>query len=62
MPIPTLKQRLAYINQPTSPLPSFATFSKSSTPSGIVKKRSLATNAQRAELHRWWNDKSFGKR
>jgi hypothetical protein len=52
MPILTLKQRLTYINQPTSSLPSSATSNKSSTLSGIVKKRSLATNAQRAELRK----------
>ena len=66
MPIPTPEQRLAYINRPISPpsLPreSSATSSRSRTPVGIVKKRSLATNGQRAELRRWWNDKSFGKR
>jgi hypothetical protein len=52
MPILTLEQRLAYINRLTSSLPSSVTFSKSSTLSEIVKKRSLATNAQRAKLYR----------
>ena len=61
MPLPTSKQRTAarssIANRSISP-----PLQRSSTPTGIKKNRFSATNRQRAELRRWWADKSLGKR
>jgi hypothetical protein len=61
MPLPTSKQRTAarssIANRSISP-----PLRRSSTPTGIKKNRFSATNRQRAELRRWWADKSLGKR
>jgi hypothetical protein len=50
MPIPTPTQRLAFANRPISPPPfrrSSASSSRSSTPTGVRKNRSSATNRER---------------
>lgn len=68
MPVPAPKQRAAgrisAANRSISPPlhRSSTCSSRSSTPTGMRKNRSSATNGERIQLRRWWADKSFGKR
>jgi hypothetical protein len=58
MPLPIPDQLIAISRANRSPSP----LRRASTPTGIRRNRSLATNQQHIELCRWWADDSYRKR
>lgn len=59
MPIPTPDQLRAVT---MANLSTSTPLRRASTPTGIRRNRTSATNQQRIELRRWWADDSYGKR